>query len=291
VNNNFFSKLKSKKLVILKCFLIVIAIFLIILIACGVALFLVNKYIFEASDSDNTESQKDDCNVYGINLHGDLYTYISPEYYNDKNYLIADLSSSEEIQAYIQKAEEDPKIKAIILEIDSYGGYPVAGEEVANALKLASKPTIAFIRSAGVSAAYWAATGADIIFASKNSDVGSIGVTMSYVDNVENNLKEGYNFNKISTGKFKDAGDPNKVLTPEEKNIFERDLQIILNNFISDIAENRKLSIDKVRQLADGSSVLGESALKNGLIDRIGDINTVKEYLKEELKTDIEICW
>jgi len=54
----------------------------------------------------------------------------------------------------IEDAEENENIKAIILEVDSYGGKPIAGEEIANALKRAKKPTVGLIRSAGLSAAY-----------------------------------------------------------------------------------------------------------------------------------------
>ena len=61
----------------------------------------------------------------------------------------------------------------------------------ANALKKANKPTITLIREGGASAAYMADSGADKIFASKNSDVGNIGVTMSYLDYVQKNKKDG----------------------------------------------------------------------------------------------------
>jgi hypothetical protein len=74
-----------------------------------------------------------------------------------------------------------------------------------------------------------------------------------------------------------------RFLTATERSYFERDLNIMLDNFILDISKNRKLSINKIRQLADGSSMLGEQALKNGLIDKIGDIYTVKEFLKEKI--------
>ena len=55
--------------------------------------------------------------------------------------------------------------------------------------------------------------------------------------------------------------------------------------------ENRGLDIEKVRKLADGSTMLGEMALQNGLIDQIGAMPEVKEYLKEKIGEDIEVCW
>jgi protease-4 len=136
-----------------------------------------------------------------------------------------------------------------------------------------------------------AASGADHIIASKNSDVGSIGVTMSYIDNVAQNQKDGLSYISLSSGKFKDTGDPNRVLSAEEKELLMRDVKIVHENFVSMVAENRQLDIAKVRTLSDGSSMLGEMALKNGLIDQIGGIDEAKEYLKGFIGEEVSLCW
>lgn len=246
-------------------------------------------------DSANENTEENNCNVLGIKLHGDLVTYIPPtdSYTNEENDASAggDQTASEDIVYSIEQAEKDDNIKAIILEIDSYGGYPTAGEEVANALKKVKKTAIALIREGGASAAYMAASATDKIFASKNSDVGGIAVTMSYLDRVRQNQKEGLTYIPLSSGKFKDTGDPNKPLSQEEKNLLMRDANILHQNFVKMVAENRNLDIKKVEVLADGSTMLGEMALQNGLIDQIGGLSEVKEYLKEKIGEDVEICW
>ncbi len=241
-------------------------------------------------DKEMVVEEENNCNVLGIELKGDLVTYIPPQNLNDEGFLVADQVSSESIRSDIREAEKDDKIKAIILQIDSYGGEAVAAEEVMLSLKEAKKPTAVLIRGAGVSAGYWAAIGADVIYASKNSDIGSIGVTMSYLDNTAKNKKDGLEFISLSSGKFKDSGDPNKPLSDEEKELFMRDSKIIHENFIKAVAENRNMKIEKVRALADGSSMLGEMALKNGLIDRIGSFSEVKEYIKEKIGEEVEVC-
>ena len=206
-------------------------------------------------------------------------------------YVITESKLEESIVYYINEAEKDENIKAIVLEIDSGGGGAVAAEEVENALRRASKPTVALIRESGMSAAYWAATGADVIFASKNSDVGSIGVTMSYLDNTKYNQKEGYTYNQLSTGKFKDTLDPDKPLTYEEKQWLQEYLNILLGNFVDVVAENRNLEVAKVSVIANNGEVLGDEALELGLIDRIGDIHDVKNYLAEVIEEEVELCW
>jgi len=269
--------------------------FIVVLIIIIASIIIIKDEIFWQLDfnlpAEDNLTEEDNCNVSGIELHGNLLTYISPTNLDKDGNVLEDQTASENIVYFINEAEKDENIKAIILEIDSYGGSPVAAEEISNTLKNAKKPTVALIRDGGVSAAYLAATGADKIFASKNSDVGSIAVTMSYLDNVRQNQKEGLTFNQLSSGKFKDTGDPNKTLSAEEIKLLMRDVNIIHQNFIKTVAENRNLDIKKVEGLADGSTMLGEMALKNGLIDQIGGVFEVKEYLKEKIGEEVEICW
>ena len=256
-----------------------------------------DEIVWQFSSSDGLESEEgiysdgENCNVAGIALRGELVTYISDESIDAEGAAVISQSSSEDIVFNINNADNSEQIKAILLEIDSLGGGPVAAEEVATALKNAKKPTIALIREYGDSAAYWDATGADIIFASENSEVGGIGVTMSYLDNVRKNEREGFTYQQLSSGKFKDTGTTDKPLTQEERELLLRDVQILHNNFITAVAKNRELDIEIVRKLADGSTMLGAMALQNGLIDRIGDQYAVEEYLKEILGEKAEICW
>lgn len=245
------------------------------------------------TESSNTGYYTDGiCKTIGINLHGTLLTYIPKHSENDSSYdFDYDVVSSEDIIWTIKKANDDPYIKAIAIEVDSNGGLPVAGEEISKAVENSGKPVVAFIRQTGASAAYWSISGADKIFASKNSDVGSIGVTMSYLNKVNKNKKDGYTYEQLSSGKYKDSGDPDKELTYDERAIFLRDVKILHQNFIESVSKNRKMPIEKVRQIADGSTVLGEKAKELGLIDEIGGIDEVEKYLNETLGEKSSICW
>ena len=239
-------------------------------------------------DSNNTENV--DCTVQGINLHGSLLTYIPLHNENDTlfDYNVA---GSENIVQDIEQANSDPKIKAIVVEVDSSGGSPIAGEEISNAIKNSVKPVFGLIREVGASASYLAISSADRIFASKYSNVGSIGVTMSYLSNVAKNKKDGYTYEQLSAGKFKDSGSANKPLTKEERDLFMRDTNIMYENFMKDISVNRKISLEKVRSFADGSTMLGEKAKELKLIDEIGGIDQVKNYLEKTTGEKPEICW
>jgi protease-4 len=190
----------------------------------------------------------------------------------------------------IEEVESNPDIRGIVLEIDSSGGYDTTGKEIADALKRAGKPTVAFIRGLGLSAGYYAATGADMIFASPLADVGSIGITMSYLDYSEQNKQEGITLNILSSGKFKDALSYDKPLTNEERALIMRDINKAHEIVVSEIAQNRNLAREKIAPLADGSSMLGPDALELGLVDQIGGLPEVRAYLAEKIGHEVEIC-
>ena len=276
----------------------VISIILIIVLWSGLSYFVISSSLESSSDvipeatSNSEESPNpENCNVYGINLHGDVVTYNSNDAYNDQYDVILDQTSADDIIWAVNEAQDNDKIKAIIVEIDSYGGSGVAGEEMMRTFKQSKKPVIAFIRNAGLSAAYLAATGAETIFASSFSDIGSIGVTMSYLQEAEKNTKEGLSYVDLSSGEYKDTGNPARTLSEDEKQLLMRDIKIGHEYFIKLVSENRNLSIEKVRKLADGSSVMGEAALKNGLIDKIGIYPDVVNFLSEKIGATVDICW
>lgn len=241
---------------------------------------------------DETENIKNDsCNTYGLNIHGAVVTYHPNEVFDGDGNLIADETSADEIKHFVDEANKNENIKAIIVEIDSYGGSPVGGEEMMLAFKNSQKPVVAFIRDIGASASYLASTGAQKIFASRFSDVGSIGVTYSYLDYSEKNRQEGIRFIELNSGKFKDTGNPDKALTQEEIALYQRDIKITRDYFIQMVAENRKLSIAEVSKLADGSTLMGNDAIKAGLIDEIGSLDDAQNWVKEKIGTDVELCW
>ena len=235
---------------------------------------------------DNNSFSSNSCNVKGIKLRGDLVTY---------NYTIdnqGDTSTtSESVIDAVREAEKDDSIKAILLEVDSGGGGTAPGGEIARELKRSSKPIVALIRQTGASAAYEAASGAGWIIASDNSDVGSIGVTQSYLDNSAKNSYDGLTYIDLSSGKYKDTGNPDKPLSDDEKKVLMRDINIVYENFIKEVAGNRHLDVEKVRQIADGSTMLGRMALENGLIDQIGDLFDAEQYLKGKINEEPNICW
>ena len=125
---------------------------------------------------------------------------------------------------------------------------------------------------------------------SANSSLADIGVTQSYLNQTKQDQQNGLTFVPLTAGQYKDMGNPNAPLTPEEKALFQRDLNITMQNFIDSVAQNRNLSVASVTAIANGSSMLGKMALQNGLIDKIGNIYDVEDYLKGKIGSDVTLC-
>ncbi len=203
--------------------------------------------------------------------------------------LSPDEESSQDIIELIERADSSPYIDAIIFEINSPGGSAVASEEISNAVKKIQKPKVAWIRESGASGAYWIATSADHIVASKISLVGSIGVTASYLE--FGGLLNDYNvtYERMVAGKYKDIGTPFRELTEEEREKFQHELDLIHGEFIAEVSQNRNLPEDSVRQLATGEVFLGREALELGLVDEIGSKDEAVAYLEGQLGKSVSV--
>ena len=200
------------------------------------------------------------------------------------------LTYTKDVVDQLWTADFEDNIKGIVLYIESEGGMLASSEEIAKTVKKMSKPVVALIRNFGLSGGYLVATAADWIIASEFSDVGSIGVIQTIVDESRRNELEGINYINITSGKFKDATLGYRPLTNEEMGILQNDVNYANDLIIKMIAENRGLNIDDLRLISDGRSFMGKQALELGLIDQIGGIMEMEEWIDETLGYQ-EVWW
>lgn len=199
--------------------------------------------------------------------------------------------SSRDIADRLNTIKSDDSIKAVILDINSPGGSPVASEEIGRAIESLRevKPVYALINDVGASGAYWIAVEAEQIYASSMSTVGSIGVTsagLSFEDFIRD-----YNitYRRQVAGEHKDMGSIFREPTPEEEEKIQAILDEVHMNFINQVAENRNLSVEHVTQFATGEIFLGSTALENGFIDKIGYYPDVVNDLKNKTQSELMI--
>jgi protease IV len=231
------------------------------------------------------------CSVANIALTG-VVTTTSGSYADVLDFGF--VTDADRVVQEIAHAEADDSIRAILLNVNSPGGTPVAGDEIGQALAKAQKPTVAVVRDLGTSAAYWAMAGVDHIIASPVSDVGSIGVTMSYTELAGANEEQGSRWVGISSGDFKDAGNPDRPLTDEEKEYFQKQVDAVHEYMVDRIAVLRpKLTREQYADLADGKAYLGSEALGLGLVDALGDVSDALSYIAQTLglsEEGVELC-
>jgi len=204
----------------------------------------------------------------------------------------SDNADVDDIVKFIEHAEEDKGVQAVVFLINSPGGAPVASDEIARAINRLNKTTVAVIRDVGASGAYWIATTTDHIIANPMSITGSIGVLGSYLE--FGDLLSEYNvtYRRLVSGKYKDLGSPLKEMTVEEAVIFQTVLDEIHNEFVNTVAENRGMDVETVKELATGQFYTGRQALELGLIDELGALEEAEEYIKKvEKLEEIELAY
>jgi protease-4 len=197
------------------------------------------------------------------------------------------VSSSKDIVSEINNAETDDSVKAVIFEINSPGGSPVASHEISEAIKNMKKPNVALIREIGTSGAYWAASSSDYIISDELSIVGSVGVLSSYLNLYE--IMDRYNitYERLVAGEYKDIETPYREMTPQERELIEFKLKIMQDFFLDDVANSRNLTRQQKSEISSALYYVGLEAKNKGLVDEFGGEKEAEIYLKSKLGIEI----
>ena len=179
-----------------------------------------------------------------------------------------------ELIEQINEFADDRSIRAVVLRIDSPGGGVVPSQEIYQAVRelKKKKKVVASMGSVAASGGYLIAVAADRIVANPGSITGSISTVMHYA-NVEELLKKvGVRSSVVKSGKFKDIGSPTREMTAEERSMIQAIVDDIYDQFVRTIAENRKLPLQRIFELADGRIFSGRQAKDLGLVDDLGGL-------------------
>lgn len=182
-----------------------------------------------------------------------------------------EITSADTIVDQLRKFDQDGSIKAIILHIDSPGGAAAPSQEIYHEVLHIrdehKKVIVASIESMGASGAYYIASAASKIYANQASVVGSIGVIMEWTN--YGNLMQWAKLKPevVNAGALKDAGDPSRPMTPEERTYFQGLVDNMYGQFVTDVAAGRHLPPAQIRSMATGQVWTGEQALPLHLID------------------------
>lgn len=187
----------------------------------------------------------------------------------------------------LNKLGEDKNTAAIVLYIDSPGGSVYESDEVYIAVKKLKeehkKPVYAYCASLTASGGYYIACSADRIVANRNSLLGSVGVIAGrFVDLSKLMEKYGVKSETIHAGRNKTMGSISEPVTEEQRAIMQSIADECYEQFVNLVAENRKLDLEKVKELADGRIYTANQGKNNGLVDDIATFDEMIELLKEK---------
>ncbi|HTD41245.1 MAG TPA: signal peptide peptidase SppA [Mucilaginibacter sp.] len=183
---------------------------------------------------------------------------------------------SEKISSALRKVRLDDNVKAVVLRVNSPGGSSLASDVIWREVMLTKKvkPIIVSMGDLAASGGYYISCAADSIIAEPNTITGSIGI-FAIIPNLQKlfNDKLGITFDGVKTGKYADLGDISKPLSPEEKAILQNNVNHGYDDFTKAVAEGRHKTQAYINSIGQGRVWTGEQAVKNGLVDRLGNIN------------------
>jgi signal peptide peptidase SppA len=191
-------------------------------------------------------------------------------------------TSTELLKKDVLHALDNPKVSAIVLDVDSPGGSVDGTKELADVVYAShkQKPVVTYANGMMASAAYWVGSAANAIVTNETAMIGSIGVVLTHIDRSARDDKAGIKRTQIYAGKYKRIASDEKPLSEEGQEYLQAMVDEYYSIFVDAIAQNRGVSTEAVLKMADGKDFIGKQALEIGLIDHIGTLETAINLAK-----------
>lgn len=179
----------------------------------------------------------------------------------------------EDIQEMLEDAERDPGVEIIIFDFDTPGGTVTGVPEMAQRIRACKKRTIGWTCKQSCSAGMWLMSQCDEVYVSPSSIVGSIGVYIPIYDMKAAYAEEGITVDLIKAGWAKGAGYTGTSMTPEQRKLFQDDVDEMHQWFIGDVKAVRTFADEADMQGQCWSGKKGaEKSLVSGLLNTFDDL-------------------
>ena len=187
---------------------------------------------------------------------------------------LAKIAGADTVVRALRRAQDDPLVSAIVVRIDSGGGDGLASDLMYRAVLEAKKrkPVIASMGDVAASGGYYAAMGADRVFAEPTTITGSIGVFI--IKPVLNPLAEklGIHHETIQRGELANFINLLDPWTPQEQRAAQNWVNAFYDEFITEVSKSRKIAKERVDAMAKGRVWSGADAKQRGLVDEVGGL-------------------
>ena len=191
------------------------------------------------------------------------------------------------INQYLAKANNDPFIDEIVLDIDSGGGYVKGLDDVIETIANLSKPITTYASGDMYSAAYYLGSSTNNITAEKDSGIGSIGVFVVHSEESKALEKWGETYSIFRSGKWKGAFNWFSPLAKHEKERLQQGVDEAASLFFNHVAYKRDID---TMTIADwqGDTFSATKAKELGLIDEIVGQTVTQSPVEQFLETKAE---
>ncbi|MBL4575282.1 MAG: signal peptide peptidase SppA [Opitutaceae bacterium] len=174
----------------------------------------------------------------------------------------------------LRKLRADPKVKAVVLRVNSPGGSAFASEVIQHEMILTRqiKPVIVSMGSYAASGGYWISAYGDEVFAEPTTITGSIGVfgILPNIKKLANN--HGFTFDVVKTGEYADLESITRPKTAAELRLIQNVVDDIYEQFLQHVSRGREIDMEKVKEMAQGRVWSGKEAFELGLVDAVGGL-------------------
>jgi signal peptide peptidase SppA len=187
------------------------------------------------------------------------------------------LTSYEGIDAQLRAAASDPRVRQILLDIESPGGEAVGAMELAATVRKVNKekPVYAIANGMAASAAYAMASGAKRLFATPSSLTGSIGVVLLHLDQSVRLEKQGIKPTLIFAGAHKVDGHPFGPLPDSVADDLKAEVAQFYQHFVETVAAGRPGLTEQAIRATEARTYLGADAVKVGIADAVSSFDEV----------------
>lgn len=202
---------------------------------------------------------------------------------------------AQSIVSLLRSANDNKKIKAIVLRVDSPGGSGIASDmiwaEIAKVKK--NKPVIISMSDVAASGGYWISMNSDAIIAEPTTITGSIGVVSMILDLSGTYRKLGINWSVVKKGEHADMLTDKRALTDQERQQFRNLTYDFYKTFVQKVADGRNMTWDEVNNVAQGRVWTGLRAMQLGLVDSLGglDVALAVARQKANIAEDVATQW
>ena len=231
------------------------------------------EYLADALGVDAKPYEMTDDGIAIVSVIGPLYKRKSP--------FVSNYKAIGEALTAISQMEQLPPV---VLKIDSPGGMVAGLDPVLDQIRELAEQTlvVASVNGMGASAAYRIASQAGSVFASKDSEVGSIGTYWQLLDYSEAYKKAGVESILLTTGPYKGLGTPGEPLTRQQREFLQQTVEESNEAFLRDIMAGREMSEEAVDSVADGRWWSASKAEALELIDGIGSLADVLQMIRDQ---------